>query len=76
MITVSLEEILVKKFMEENGLSKFEAEDLCQVSTIHYGVNKHHSMSYLIGISERAKKIGVLRKKVILDPKNTHSYES
>ena len=76
MITVSLEDILVNKFMEENGLSKDEAEDLCQVSSIHYGVNKHHSMSYLIGISERAKKIGVLRKKVNLDPKNTHSYES
>ena len=54
MISVSLEEILVKKFMDENGLTVEEAEDLSQVSTIHYGINKHHSFSYLIGISERA----------------------
>jgi hypothetical protein len=29
MLSVSLEGILVNKFMKENGLTQFEAEDLC-----------------------------------------------
>jgi hypothetical protein len=54
MLAVNIEEIMVRKFMEEDGLTKVEAEDLCQVSTIHYGINQHHSMHYLIKISEKA----------------------
>jgi hypothetical protein len=48
MLAVSLEEILIKKFMDEDGLDELEAQDLSQVSSIHYGMNKHHSLTYLV----------------------------
>lgn len=75
MISVNLESILVNKFMEEQNLTMEEAKDLSQVSTIHYGLNKHHSLLYLVKISDASKKIGKLRKKIIYDEMKTHQYE-
>jgi hypothetical protein len=61
--------------MEEDGLDELEAKDLSQVSSIHYGINKHHSLTYLVDISESSQKLGVLRKKVMYNPTGTHNYE-
>jgi hypothetical protein len=50
MMATHLEDILVEKFMKENGLSEFEAQDLSQVSNINYGMTQHHPMMYLCKI--------------------------
>ena len=75
MMATHLEDTLVEKFMKENGLSEFEAQDLSQVSSINYGLTQHHPMMYLCKIAEEVKKIAVLRKKIRFDPLNSHSYE-
>lgn len=55
MLAVSLENTLVSKFMAEDGLSEFQAKDLSQVSSIHFGINRHHSLYYLLEISKAAR---------------------
>ena len=61
--------------MSEDGLSEFESKDLSQVSSIHFGLNRHHSLYYLLEISKAAKQVGILRDKVIRNQKYTHQYE-
>jgi hypothetical protein len=68
MMASHLEDTLVEKFIKDNGLSEFEAQDLSQVSSINYGLTQHHPMLYLVEISKKVKKIAVLRKKIRYDP--------
>ena len=75
MISVNLEKILVQKFMKDEGLTEDQAKDLSQVSTVYFGMNMHHTLKYLVEISEKSKLIGDLRKKIEYDNKSTHFYE-
>jgi hypothetical protein len=56
-------------------MSREEAEDLSQVSSINFGLTRHHPMLYLVKISEETKKIQILRNKIKFDPIQTPKYE-
>ena len=51
-IATHLEYLLVDKFMTQDKMSKEEAEDLSQVSSINFGLTKHHPILYLVSIAE------------------------
>jgi hypothetical protein len=74
-IATHLEYILVDKFMTQDKMTKWEAEDLSQVSSINFGLTKHHPILYLVSIAEETKIISILRNNIKFDPKNTPKYE-
>ena len=65
----------MQRFMKDEGLTEDEAKDLSQVSTVYFGMNMHHTLKYLVEISEKSKLIGDLRKKIEYDNRSTHQYE-
>jgi hypothetical protein len=61
MMAVHLEQTLCQSFIKDEKMTEEEADDLSQVSSIHYGLKSHHPMLYLVKISDSVREVSVFK---------------